>query len=297
MALELLGSGGGSGVQLGGDLGGTTAAPTVAKIQGTTISAPPGGSTAFLRGDGTWVAPSGGGTVGPAGATGPAGSSGPTGLNWRGAYSNTTTYAANDAVELNGSAWIATAGTTGVSPNASGDGVTPGTNWNLLAQVGATGPTGTGSTPATVTSTYMPAFVGTSSSGSPTANLLYIERIFIPYAATLSGGVWVNNSATAGNVLVGLYNASGTRVAATASTAAGNGYATAKAAFTAAYNAAAGVYFVGIMASSATEVWSIGYPVDLYATAAQGSFALPATITPPTTYTATGTLIPVVATY
>jgi hypothetical protein len=240
---------------------------------------------------------SGGGTVGPAGATGPAGSSGPTGLNWRGAYSNTTTYAANDAVELNGSAWIATAGTTGVSPNASGDGVTPGTNWNLLAQVGATGPTGTGSTPATVTSTYMPAFVGTSSSGSPTANLLYIERIFIPYAATLSGGVWVNNSATAGNVLVGLYNASGTRVAATASTAAGNGYATAKAAFTAAYNAAAGVYFVGIMASSATEVWSIGYPVDLYATAAQGSFALPATITPPTTYTATGTLIPVVATY
>jgi hypothetical protein len=63
MALELLG-GGGSGVQLGGDLGGTTAAPTVAKIQGTTISAPPGGSTAFLRGDGTWVAPSGGGIPG-----------------------------------------------------------------------------------------------------------------------------------------------------------------------------------------------------------------------------------------
>jgi hypothetical protein len=63
MALELLGSGGGSGVQLGGDLGGTTAAPTVAKIQGTTISAPPGGSTAFLRGDGTWVAPSSGGTT------------------------------------------------------------------------------------------------------------------------------------------------------------------------------------------------------------------------------------------
>jgi hypothetical protein len=56
MALELLG-GGGSGVQLGGDLGGTTAAPTVAKIQGTTIGSPPGGTTEYLRGDGTWAAP------------------------------------------------------------------------------------------------------------------------------------------------------------------------------------------------------------------------------------------------
>jgi hypothetical protein len=48
-------------VQLGGDLGGTTAAPTVAKIQGTAISSPPGGTTQFLRGDGTWQVPAGGG--------------------------------------------------------------------------------------------------------------------------------------------------------------------------------------------------------------------------------------------
>jgi hypothetical protein len=42
-----------------GDIGGTATAPTVAKIQGTPIGAPPGGSTEFLRGDGTWAVPPG----------------------------------------------------------------------------------------------------------------------------------------------------------------------------------------------------------------------------------------------
>ena len=49
--------------QLAGDLGGTTASPTVAKIQGTTIQTPPGGTTDYLRADGNWAAPSGGGGV------------------------------------------------------------------------------------------------------------------------------------------------------------------------------------------------------------------------------------------
>jgi len=47
-----------------GDIGGTATAPTVAKIQGTPVAAPPGGSTEFLRGDGTWAVPPGtGGAV------------------------------------------------------------------------------------------------------------------------------------------------------------------------------------------------------------------------------------------
>jgi hypothetical protein len=50
-------------VQLAGDLAGTAAAPTVAKIATATISGSPGtpSSSNFLRGDGTWSIPAGGG--------------------------------------------------------------------------------------------------------------------------------------------------------------------------------------------------------------------------------------------
>jgi len=44
-----------------GDLSGSYPGPAVAKIQGTSIGAPPGGTTQFLRGDGTWQVPAGGG--------------------------------------------------------------------------------------------------------------------------------------------------------------------------------------------------------------------------------------------
>jgi len=54
-------------VALAGDLSGTLAAPTVAKLQGTAVSSPPGGTTSFLAGNGTWQVP-----VGSAGGTLPA---------------------------------------------------------------------------------------------------------------------------------------------------------------------------------------------------------------------------------
>jgi len=51
----------GTAVQLAGDLGGTAASPTIARIQGTSISTPSGGATAYLNASGTWTVPAGGG--------------------------------------------------------------------------------------------------------------------------------------------------------------------------------------------------------------------------------------------
>lgn len=64
------------GIVLDGDLGGTASSPEVLEIQGTAIAPPPGGTTQFLRGDGTWQVPAGGG----GGISPPAGDIGGTAL-------------------------------------------------------------------------------------------------------------------------------------------------------------------------------------------------------------------------
>ncbi len=79
------------------------------------------------------------GAQGPAGATGPAGEQGlpgtpGTGVTWRGAYDAGTTYSADDAVEYQGSAYIANAETTGSAP--------PGASWDLWLAKGEAGDPG-----------------------------------------------------------------------------------------------------------------------------------------------------------
>ena len=57
------------------------------------------------------------------------------GVSWEGAYSAETTYAADDAVEYNGSAYIANASTTGETPGVAAA-------WDLWVAKGDTGDTG-----------------------------------------------------------------------------------------------------------------------------------------------------------
>ena len=73
------------------------------------------------------------GPKGNTGDTGPQGATGPRGLTWQGAWSGSTTYAKDDAVQYNGSSYVASAtASAGLVPGAA-------PVWQLLAQKGAGG--------------------------------------------------------------------------------------------------------------------------------------------------------------
>ena len=84
------------------------------------------------------------GSIGPTGGTGPSGPTGPTGpigVTWRNAWASGTNYNTNDAVSYNGTSYISLQGSnSGNEPD-----ITP-TFWSVLAQEGATGPTGAAGT-------------------------------------------------------------------------------------------------------------------------------------------------------
>ena len=153
-----------------------------------------------------------------------AGPAGPTGLNWRGTYSNATTYATNDAVVYNGSAYIATAGTTGVNPGTPGS---PNSPWNLLVQQGTTGAQGNpGSGAAGIMS---PSDVGllawsydqviVSTNATITSGVVFLIRMSVA-AGTITNIVYnigtAGSGLTAGDNYVGLYNSTGTLLSASA---------------------------------------------------------------------------------
>jgi len=84
------------------------------------------------------------GPTGPTGATGATGPTGPTGATgpqgpgfiWQGTWSSLLTYNVDDTVYYNGSSYICIASSTNNIPSSSP------TFWSLVAQQGATGPTG-----------------------------------------------------------------------------------------------------------------------------------------------------------
>ena len=85
---------------------------------------------------GTLGLPGAKGDAGLTGPQGPQGIKGDPGSNWRGAWVSTTGYAVSDAVNYNGSSWIA------VNPNTGSVPANGGANWDLLAQKGDVGPQG-----------------------------------------------------------------------------------------------------------------------------------------------------------
>jgi Collagen triple helix repeat (20 copies) len=85
------------------------------------------------------------GAQGIQGVTGPAGPAGAVGVTYRGAWSTSTAYHANDVVAYAGTTYLATVNSTGSEPDTSP------TVWAVLAQNGATGASGPAGAGATVT--------------------------------------------------------------------------------------------------------------------------------------------------
>ena len=97
-----------------------------------------------LRGSTGPTGPTGIGSTGLQGPTGPTGAQGLTGTagrgyTWRGAFAFGTSYTPYDTISFQGSAYVCIAATNGFS-NPSTDTI----SWSLVAQQGATGPTGPG---------------------------------------------------------------------------------------------------------------------------------------------------------
>jgi hypothetical protein len=96
------------------------------------------------------------GQPGPTGAQGPKGATGdvgPAGLNWRGQYDSTHSYAAGDAVQFQGSAYVATSAMSATScAGTCVDGNAPGvsSSWQLLASAGTKGDAGPQGAPGDV---------------------------------------------------------------------------------------------------------------------------------------------------
>jgi len=105
--------------------------------QGATGPTGPQGATGATGATGLQGATGPQGTTGPTGPQGATGATGPRGLTWQGTWNNSTTYAKDDAVWYQGSSYI--------SKQNNNQNKVPPSNpdwWDLLAQMGATGPQG-----------------------------------------------------------------------------------------------------------------------------------------------------------
>jgi hypothetical protein len=106
-----------------------------------------------------------------------------------------------------------------------------------------------------VTWNYDPGLI--SNSSTPTAGVVYLVKIKVPIAATITGVALyiVTGGTSLANCYVGLYNSSGTRVALSADKS--TEWATSGSyqdAFTGTYSAAAGTYFVSFLVGTGSAI-------------------------------------------
>lgn len=114
-----------------------------------------------------------------------------------------------------------------------------------------------------------------------TANQIYFARLTIPVAFSVTGLRIDNGGTVAGNVLVALFNASGTQVASSGSIAMSGTYYFQDYPFTTPFFAPPGDYYPAMVPSSSTASWINCHNASLSNNAARGSFTLPASITLP----------------
>jgi hypothetical protein len=195
----------GVGISLpAGDLGGTAAAPEVVKIQGTPINAPPGGTTAYLRADGTWDVPpgTGGGGGGGGGGDGTVTSvSGETANGFVVSVNEETTTpqvtvgtsVAGLAKGASGALVAAVAGTDYLAPNGSGAGLTGITVGQVAGAISTESPTFTGEPSAptappgtNTTQLATTAFAGTAASSAQ--NAAEAASLPLPSGGSYPGG-------------------------------------------------------------------------------------------------------------
>ena len=143
------------------------------------------------------------GTTGADGASGPQGPAGAPGLNFVGAWSANYAYAANDAVTLGGSTYIALATNSSSRPDLYPQ------VWAMLAQAGSTGAdgaTGPAGTAATITiGTVTTGAAGTQASVTNTGtSSAAVLNFTIPQGA--DGGTTSSGTSTGGILFASMYH-------------------------------------------------------------------------------------------
>ena len=115
-----------------------------------------------------------------------------------------------------------------------------------------------------------------------TANKVYYACASVPSACTLTGIV-VSTGSGSGNLQVGLYSANGQILLASSASVAQTNSGGQSVPFSSPIAVPGGLYWIAVQASSASQNFNQALPLGGSSAAAQGSFALPTTITPPTT--------------